>query len=76
MFLGGGKTLNSMFGIDANLGMIITAIIIVPYTIYGGFRSVVYTDVIQAIVMITALILGPIVGIIYLSNHPELFAHR
>ncbi len=73
-FLGGGKTLNSMFGIDPHLGMVITAIIIVPYTIYGGFRSVVYTDVIQAIVMITALILGPIVGIIYLSNHPELFA--
>ncbi len=73
-FLGGGKTLHSLFGIDPYLGMLITAVIIVPYTIYGGFRSVVYTDVIQAIVMITALILGPIVGIIYISNHPELFA--
>lgn len=73
-FLGGGKTLHTMFDIDPKVGMLITAAIIVPYTIYGGFRSVVYTDVIQAIVMITALIVGPIVGIIYLANHPELYA--
>ncbi len=68
-FLGGGKTLNSMFGLDANVGMLVTAAVIVPYTIYGGFRSVVYTDVIQAIVMIITLIAGPIVGLIYLSNN-------
>ena len=73
-FLGGGKTLHTMFDIDPKTGMIITAAIIVPYTIYGGFRSVVYTDVIQAIVMIITLVIGPVVGIIYLSNHPELYA--
>jgi sodium/proline symporter len=73
-FLGGGKTLNAMFGIDRDLAMIVTAAIIVPYTIYGGFRSVVYTDVIQAVVMIITLVVGPVVGIIYISNHPELFA--
>ena len=70
-FLGGGKVLHSMFNLNPNLGMLITALIIVPYTIYGGFRSVVYTDVIQAIVMITTLIIGPIVGIIYLASHGE-----
>lgn len=70
-FIGGGKTLHTMFKINANLGMVITAIIIVPYTIYGGFRSVVYTDVIQAIVMITTLIVGPIVGIFYLMNNAD-----
>jgi len=73
-FLGGGKTLHTMFGISPESGMYITAAIIVPYTIYGGFRSVVYTDVIQAIVMIATLIIGPVVGLIYLSNHPDLFA--
>ncbi len=73
-FLGGGKTLFTMFGISPELGMMLTAGIIVPYTIYGGFRSVVYTDVIQAVVMITALIVGPIVGLRYLANHPETFA--
>ena len=73
-FLGGGKTLFTMFDLDPKLGMLITAAIIIPYTIYGGFRSVVYTDVVQALVMITTLIVGPIVGWFYVSNHPELFA--
>ncbi len=73
-FLGGGKTLLSIFGIDPRLGMLITAVIIVPYTIYGGFRSVVYTDVVQAIVMIVALVVGPIAGIVYIMNTPGLFA--
>ena len=73
-FLGGGKTLHALFGIKPALGMLITAAIIVPYTIYGGFRSVVYTDVIQAIVMITALIIGPIVGLIFIADNPDIFA--
>jgi sodium/proline symporter len=73
-FLGGGKTLHSMFGLDPRLGMLLTALIIVPYTVYGGFRSVVYTDAVQAIVMITALVAGPIVGIIMVSGEPGLFA--
>ena len=73
-FLGGGKTLHTLFGIKPAVGMLITAAIIVPYTIYGGFRSVVYTDVIQAVVMITALVIGPIVGIIFIANHPDIFA--
>ncbi len=64
-----------MFGIKTHYGMLITAAIIIPYTIYGGFRSVVYTDVVQAFVMIITLIVAPIVGFIYLGNHPELFAN-
>jgi sodium/proline symporter len=64
-----------MFGLDPGLGMLITALIIVPYTVYGGFRSVVYTDVIQAVVMITALVVGPLVGIAYIANSPDIFAN-
>lgn len=75
-FIGGGKTLYTMFKIDPIPGMFVTALIIIPYTIYGGFRSVVYTDVIQAILMITTLIVAPIVGIFYLASHnpADLFA--
>ncbi len=74
-FLGGGKTLFTMFGLNQQLGMLITAAVIIPYTVYGGFQSVVYTDVVQAIVMITALIIGPLVGIVVLANYPDAFAH-
>lgn len=73
-FLGGGKTLHTLFGINPLAGGLITAGIIIPYTIYGGFRSVVYTDVIQAVIMIITLVIGPIAGVIYLVNHPDLFA--
>ncbi len=73
-FIGGGKTLNTLFDLNPGTGMLITALVIIPYTIYGGFRSVVYTDVIQAIVMIITLIAGPIVGILYLTEHPDVYA--
>ncbi|MCU0456423.1 MAG: sodium/proline symporter, partial [Bacteroidales bacterium] len=73
-FLGGGKTLNTLFGIDPLAGGLITAAIIIPYTVYGGFRSVVYTDVIQAILMIITLIIAPVAGVIYLINHPDVYA--
>lgn len=73
-FLGGGKTLDTMFGIKPQWGMLITALIIIPYTIYGGFQSVVYTDVVQALVMIFTLTVGPIVGFFYLANHPEVYS--
>ncbi|MFO7614089.1 MAG: sodium/proline symporter [Bacteroidales bacterium] len=76
-FLGGGKTLYSMFEIEPRYGMLLMAAVVISYTIYGGFRSVAYTDVIQAVIMIITLVIGPIVGLVYLSNHPELpfFAH-
>jgi len=73
-FLGGGKTLHTLFGIKPAAGGLITAAIIIPYTIYGGFRSVVYTDVIQGLLMIITLVIAPIAGIIYLSDNPGLFA--
>ncbi len=73
-FLGGGKTLHTLFGLKPDIGGIITAAVIIPYTVYGGFRSVVYTDVVQAILMIITLIVGPIAGIIYIIHTPDLYA--
>ncbi|MBT8254118.1 MAG: sodium/proline symporter, partial [Bacteroidia bacterium] len=63
-FLGGGKTLHTLFDIDQNLAMIIVVILVIPYTIYGGFRSVTYTDVIQGLLMIITLIIAPIAALI------------
>lgn len=77
-FIGGGKTLNNLFDINQDLAMIIIVILVIPYTIYGGFRSVTYTDVIQAIIMIITLIVAPIAGLMYLAEMPEgtIFAHN
>lgn len=73
-FLGGGKTLHTLFGLTPGTGILITAAVIIPYTVYGGFRSVVYTDVIQGLIMIITLIIGPVVGIFYIMNNPDVFS--
>lgn len=76
-FIGGAKTLTNLFGWNTIGGMLFIAVLVVPYTIYGGFRSVTYTDVIQAIIMIITLIVAPVAGLYYLSAQPEgsVFAH-
>lgn len=51
-----GTLLQSLFGYDYHLSMIIGAIIIVAYTVMGGFMAVSTTDLIQSIVMTIALV--------------------
>lgn len=51
-----GKLFNSLFGLDYMTGVIVFSIIIVIYTIMGGFTSVATNDLIQSIVMSIALI--------------------
>jgi sodium/proline symporter len=70
-FLGGGKTLSSLFEIEPVWAMLLVVFLVIPYTIYGGFRSVTYTDVIQAILMIITLIAAPIAGVLYMADLPD-----
>jgi len=73
-FIGGGKLLHALFGIDEGLAILLTALIVIPYTAYGGFQSVVYTDCMQAVLMFTSFAIAPIFGIIYIANTPGVFA--
>lgn len=73
-FIGGGKTIQEMFGLDLSYGILIIVIFVVPYTIYGGFQSVVYTDVVQAVLMLITLVVGPVVGLMYIAGNPDVFA--
>jgi SSS family solute:Na+ symporter len=50
----GSLAIHSIFGLPMATGLIILCVIGGGYTIYGGFKSVAYTDVIQ----VTVLILG------------------
>ena len=74
-FLGGGKVFNTMFGISPALGMVLTMLIIIPYTVYGGFQSVVYTDCVQGVLMIVALVVAPLLGIFYLKDMTGVYAN-
>ncbi len=51
-----GKLCTTLFGIDYMIGVIVGAIVILTYSILGGFQSVSITDLIQAIIMTFALI--------------------
>jgi len=73
-FVGAGKVLDVTFGIDYHWGIVLGSIVIILYTLMGGFMAVCYTDVVQAILMITTLILLPLLGLIFLFNHGEAVA--
>ena len=45
-----GKLFNSLFGVDYMAAMVLSAVVIVGYTIMGGFRAVSTTDLIQSVV--------------------------
>lgn len=62
-FVAGGKAFASGFGMQMNQGILLTAIIVVVYTILGGFLAVSLTDTIQAFLMILALVILPIIAI-------------
>lgn len=51
-----GKLFNSLFGVEYMSAMVVSAIIIVGYTVMGGFRAVSTTDFIQSCVMTLALV--------------------
>lgn len=58
-----GKLFNSLFGVDYMVAMLISAAVIVGYTIMGGFKAVSTTDLIQSIVMTIALVVVVTFGI-------------
>ncbi len=67
-FLAAGKVLHTTFGIAPIHGMIIGAVIILFYTIMGGFFAVAWTDLIQGLLMAGAMIILPVAGFIKLGG--------
>lgn len=63
-----GKVLNMTFGVDKQQGMYVGTAVVLVYTIVGGFAAVVLTDVLQAILMVAALVILPAVGIYKLGG--------
>ncbi len=67
-FHASGKIINSIFGLNEIFGITIGAVIIVLYTLMGGFFAVAWTDLIQGIIMICTLVILPIAGFIELQE--------
>lgn len=62
-FVAGGKTFASGFGLSPVNGIIITALIVLVYTMVGGFLAVSLTDMVQAFLMLFALVVLPVLVI-------------
>ncbi len=62
-FVGGGKAFAASFGLGENSGILLTAGIVLAYTLLGGFLAVSITDMLQACFMILALVILPTIAI-------------
>ena len=71
-FVGGGKAFFTNFGLDQTWGIILTAAIVLVYTILGGFMAVSLTDVLQGFVMLAALIGLPLYAVIHMGGWNEI----
>ncbi len=67
-FNGAGKVLFVTFGIPQFWGIVLGAVVIIFYTMMGGFFAVVWTDFIQGIIMIGTLVILPVIGLIEIGE--------
>ena len=58
-----GTLFNSLFGVEYHIAMVFGAIIIITYTVLGGFLAVSTTDLVQSIFMTIALVVIVFFGI-------------
>lgn len=59
----GGVFFESSFGSSYLVGMLIVAGVTIAYTLFGGFLAASYTDVVQGLMMLAALIAVPLIGL-------------
>ena len=69
--VGGAKLFEATFDMSYSTALITGSIIIVSYTFLGGYNAVSWTDLIQGILMMLALIITPIVVIFELGGVSE-----
>lgn len=67
-FIGAGKILDAVFGYSFLTGVLIGGALVLVYTLVGGYIAVSYTDVLQALVMLVAVLVLPIVGFLGIGS--------
>lgn len=58
----GGRLFETVFGYDYTMAVTIGTIAVISYTFFGGFLAVSWTDLIQGLMMVAALLIVPIVA--------------
>lgn len=69
-----GDLFNMVLGVDKNVAMIIASVIIVVYTLLGGFNAVCWTDFFQGMIMLAALMIVPIIAVFMMNASGSLGA--
>lgn len=64
----GGVLFESAFKLDYHWGLVVTASIVILYTLFGGYLAVSLTDFFQGVIMLIALVLVPIVALLKLNG--------
>ena len=67
-FAAGGKLFATVFGMDYTVALSIGAVIILTYTLLGGFSAVCDTDFVQGTVMLVGLVIVPLLALRFLGN--------
>ncbi|ANX13590.1 sodium/proline symporter [Fictibacillus arsenicus] len=69
----GGQLFETAFKLDYMWGILLTAGVVIIYTLFGGFLAVSYTDFVQGAIMFVALILVPFVAILKVGGWDTTF---
>lgn len=64
----GGLLFEQVFGIELTTAITVSALVIVVYTVLGGFLAVSYTDAVQGSLMLGALLVVPLVAVAALGG--------
>ncbi|MFT4519452.1 MAG: SSS family solute:Na+ symporter [Halioglobus sp.] len=67
----GGKLFEASFGLSYEIGLLVTAGVVVSYSAFGGFLAVCATDFVQGCIMVIALVMVPVVAIQQLGGVAE-----
>ena len=67
----GAKLFEEVFGIRYSYALTTGTIIIVAYTFFGGYKAVCWTDMIQGLLMLLALVIVPIVMLSHIGGFDE-----
>jgi sodium/proline symporter len=63
-----GETIDTLYGIDYTIGIVVGGGLVLAYVLLGGFNASVWTDFIQGLLAIVAVILMPIIMIMEIGG--------
>lgn len=63
-----GKLLESVFGINYTFGLTVATFVVLAYTFVGGFITVAWTDLFQALFLLAVIIIVPLIALSHIEG--------